>query len=504
MKYQLFMGVDIGTSGVRAALFDRDGRQVCLYHKEYPLLCSGQGAAELEPEDVLESLVEVVGLCTKSYPPEKADIEAIGLSTQMHSFLAVDRDGNCLTRVMTWADTRPKKQGEHIGKNFDFVHLYERTGCRVQHPMYPLSKILWLKEEQPEIYEKADKFVTIKEYILYRLFGEFVIDITDASATGCFNIHKFQWDEEILGDIIKTGSSRFGKPVECTYVLKNMRAGYAERMGVREDIPVVAGSGDGIMANVGCGVFDDRAMSSTIGTSGALRIAVDKPLADPRQGTWCYCFTRDTWVAGGAINNGGIVLRWLRDEFRQQYEYEMRAAGEKSIYGLFDRYAAETAAGSEGLFFLPYLAGERSPGWNADAKGTIHGLRLFHGKKHLIRAAMEGVIYKMFSVYEAIARLNGNVERIMGNGGYVNSDIWLQIQADVFNKEIAVAGIGEAAVFGAAYTAMAAVGAVKNLKQPLPAMQPSRIVKPIEENARVYKEAYKNYRRLYSVLVGQG
>lgn len=502
MPMKLFMGIDIGTSGIRAAVFDQDGRQLGLSYREYPMICSQPGMAELDPGRVFDSLIEVVKSCTEQVTAAGDDIEAIGLSTQIHSFIAVDSEGRCLTNVITWADTRPLKQVEMIKNTFDCGMLYNNTGCRIQHPMYPLSKILWLKNEYPDIFSRAAKFITIKEYVLFRLFGRFVIDITDASATGCFNIHKFTWDEYILRHVIGVDETKFGEPVECTNILRNLKPEFACQMGLDPAVPVVIGSGDGMLANVGCGGFDDTSMSCTIGTSGALRIAVDKPLLDPLQRTWCYCFTRDTWVAGGAINNGGIVLKWLRDEYREQYEYEMENTGLKSIYELFDRYASKIGPGSEGLIFLPFLTGERSPNWNANARGTIHGLQLIHGKKHFIRAAMEGVIYRMFSVYEVITQLNNNVKQIMANGGYTNSDIWLQIQADIFNKEIAVAGIGEAAAFGAAYVAMAAVGAVASLRHPLPCMKPQKVVCPVEDNHIVYKDGYKQFKELYSRIYG--
>jgi gluconokinase len=502
MKKELFMSIDIGTSGIRAALYDLEGNQVSLYHQEYPMISTSPGMSELKPDEVFLSLIEVVRQCKERNQLKDSSIEGIGLSSQMHSFLAVDSEGNCLTNVLTWADSRPIGEANFIKNNFDHAELYNRTGCRVQHPMYPLSKILWLKNNRFDCFKNAYKFITIKSYIAYRLFGRYVIDITDASATGCFNIHTFKWDAEILHNILGVDKGRFPQPVDCTYVMKNMKDEYARAMGIDPGIPVVIGSGDGIMANVGCGVFDDTSMSCTIGTSGALRIAVDKPLLDTHQRTWCYCFTKDTWVAGGAVNNGGIVLRWLRDEYRNQYEYELNQSGSNSrnIYELFDQYASEVNPGSDGLIFLPYLTGERSPGWNAKARGTIYGIQLMHNKKHFIRAAMEGVIYNMYSIYEIITQLNDRVQVIMANGGYVNSDIWLQIQADIFNREIAVAGIGEAAAFGAAYTAMAALGAVPSLSHPLKRMKPSGVVKPSKANHSTYAKMYEQFKELYSKL----
>jgi len=485
------MGIDIGTSGVRAAVFDITGRQMSLEHVEYPMICTENDMAELDPDVVLGSLVSVVKKSVGIAGIRPEELEGIGLSTQLFSLMAADASGEKLTNIITWADIRSIAQAEETEGKFDCLQLYNLTGCRVQHPMYPLSNILWLKEKHPGIFTKASKFISIKEYILFRLFGEYVIDITDASTTACFNIHSFRWDETILKEVLGVSPDRFGQPVECTHILKGMKPEYAREMGILRETPVIVGSGDGMLANYACGVVDETSMSCTIGTSGALRIAVDTPLLDPYQRTWCYCFTRDTWVAGGAINNGGIVLKWLRDEYRKQYEFEAEAAGIESIYELFDKYAAEIRPGCDGLVFLPFLTGERSPNWNANARGTMHGLRLMHGKKHFIRGAMEGVMFRMFSVFEAIESMNKNPARIIANGGYVKSDIWLQIQADIFNREIAVAGVPEASVFGAACIAMVGIGALESFSTRLECMQPQKIIKPDEANNSVYKECYR-------------
>lgn len=502
MGRSLFMGIDIGTTGIRAALFQEDGREAGFDYKEYPAVIGGAGRVEIDPAVVFEFVLRTVGDCVRNSAIDSRDIQAVGLSSQMHSLLALEKEGSPLTRVITWADTRAHKEAAWIRENFNHEDLYRRSGCRVQHPLYPASKILWLKSNEPELFSRTWRFATIKEYILLRLCGKDIIDWTDASACGYYNIHKQDWDDSILQDVLGIDRGLLGEIAQCTSVIRGIKPEYADAMGLDRDTPVVPGSGDGILANVGCGVFDDTAMSSTIGTSGALRIASDKPLLDPLQRTWCYSFTRDTWVAGGAISNGGIVLRWLRDEFEQQFRAEAAEQQLKSLYALFDRYAAEIKPGSDDLIFLPYLTGERAPDWNASARGTIHGLNLAHGRKHLIRAAMEGVMFRMYSVFEVISGIKDSVRQIRANGGYVKSDVWMQIQADVFNKEITVASIGEASVFGAAYVAMAAVGAIPDMKTLLPHVKGERVIRPVPGNHEVYRETYKKAMEIYHTIGG--
>ncbi|WP_406542273.1 gluconokinase [Clostridium ljungdahlii] len=334
MSERVYLGIDIGTSGIRSNVFDIKGNQIGFDYKEYPTICTERGMLELDPDVVFKSLIEVVKNSIDKCNLSFNDIRSIGMSSQMHSFLAVDRNGNNLTNVITWGDTRSIDEARFIEKNYDCNKLYRKTGCRVQHPMYPLSNILWVKNKMPQVFKNTYKFVTIKEYIIFKLSGKFVIDVTDASAMGCLNINNFQWDEYILKNILQIDSDRFGEVKECTYVVPGIKSEYARQMGIKIDTPLVIGSGDGIMANIGCGGFDDTSMSCTIGTSGALRIAVNKPLFDEEQRTWCYCFTKDTWVAGGAINNGGIVLKYFRNQFRQQFEKEASEAKYDNIYHL--------------------------------------------------------------------------------------------------------------------------------------------------------------------------
>ena len=503
MGARFYLGIDIGTSGIRSNVFDIEGNQIGFDYKEYPMICSEPGMLELDPGVVFKSYIEVVKNSIIKCKISNKDIRSIGMSSQMHSLIAVDMDGKNLTNVITWADSRAINEAKFIEQNYDYNALYRKTGCRVQHPMYPLSKILWLKNSRPEVFKNAYKFVTIKEYIVFKLSGKFVIDLTDASATGCLDINKFKWNQDILKEILNIEEDRLGTVEDCTYIIPNIKKSFAQEMGIEVDTSIVIGSGDGIMANIGCGGFDDTSMSSTIGTSGALRIAVNKPLFDEQQRTWCYCFTKDTWVAGGAINNGGIVLKYFRDQFREQFSSEASKGNYENIYELFDFYASQINPGSDGLIFLPFLTGERCPGWKADASGALIGLKFMHDKRHIVRAAMEGVIYNMYSIFKMVEKLDGNVKQIISNGGYANSDIWLQIQADIFNKEIAVAGVKEASVLGAAYTAMVAVGDIKSLKEPIPKMRAVKIIKPNHKNTQIYKEKYKIFLNYYTNILGK-
>lgn len=492
-----FLGIDMGTSSIRAVMFDEAGYQISSDSVDCSISTSFEGAAELDPEFVTNAVFNASSGCITKSGVNRHRIEAVCFSCHMHSLMLVGEHGEPLTQLMLWADTRAGREAEFIASKFDTADFYNRTGCRVRHPMYPLAKLLWIKNNHPDIFKKATRFITIKEYILFKLFGDYYADYTIAASQGYFNIHEQSWDKEILYEVLETGPEKLGTPVDCLQVLRGIRPEYAELMGLDIGTPVVVGSGDGIMANLGCGVTDDTALSSTIGTSGAVRTTVGKPLLDPEQRTWCYSFTKDSWVAGGAINNGGLVLKWLRETFRKQFEYDAAAYGE-NVYKLFDRFTKQVGPGSDGLIFLPYLTGERCPDWRADVRGLMHGLDYSHGRMHIVKAAMEGVMYRLYSVYEAISCLDKNAVQIRATGGYIRSEAWLQMQADIFNKEILVCPVIETSALGAAYLAMVAVGAAGSIRDTLPSMKPRKVITPVAENHEIYALAYKRAMEVYN------
>ena len=497
---KIFMGVDLGTSSIKAGIFDSDGKEIEFSSIKTSIICTSPGMAELNPKIIFQSFLDVIKQCIEKSKISADNLEAICLSTQMHSVIAIDNHNNCITNAIIWADTRAKNQAESIKEKFDYKKMSFNTGCRVIHPAYPLSKILWIRENEPDLYKKVYKFITIKGYILLKLFGDFFIDYSDASSTGCFNLHRFNWDDYIMKNVLNIKSDKFGEPVECTKILNNIRKEYADYMGIKNKTIFIIGSTDGVLANFGSGVFNDNSVSCTIGTSGAIKVTSNKPIIDLLQRTWCYCFGKGVWVSGGAINNGGIVLKWLGNLCEKQYKHEIKLFNTKNIFKLFDYYASQVSPGSNGLISLPFLTGERSPNWNANSVGVIYGLALMHEKKHIIRSAMEGVIYNIFSVYKVMSQLNKNIKSIKASGGYTRSDIWLQIQADVFNKDIETLDINDTAVLGASYIAMFVTGAISSFGKELSVMKPYKIIKPIKDNVEIYEKSYKKFDEINSLL----
>ena len=491
MSENSFLGIDIGTSSVKAVVFDDKGFQLFRSVKQYSLKTSPNGYAELNPDTVLSACLHVMKE-SFAFAENKGGITGIGFCALMLSVMAIDSRGKPLTQLMTWADNRAAEEARFIEENFDSKELYMKTGCRVHHPLYPLTKILWLKKHHPDIAAQIWKYITIKDYILLHLTGDLAADITTASTQGYFNTHSHTWDEDICKNVLSSDTSCFPEIRPCISRLPELKKEIRDYLEIKNSIPVTLGTGDGIAAHLGCGIRDEKAISSTLGTSGAIRRFTKSPLLDPLQRTWCYGYTEKKWIAGGAINNGGIVLTWLLNMFGQKNTEE--------AYSAINKLAGETPPGSEGVMFLPLLTGERSPNWNSDLRGSVFGLDFHHSRKHLLRAAMEGIMFRMFSIFEIITEGKKDAVQVLPNGGYANSPVWLQIQADIFGRSIRVPKSREASSLGAAFLAMASQGFISE-EDVLPGMKTDQKIDPVHENTEVYAELYKKHLQIYKATV---
>lgn len=286
--------------------------------------------------------------------------------------------------------------------------IYRRTGTPI-HPMSPLSKLTWLRNEHPEIFARSYKFISIKEYIFYKLFKEYVIDYSIASATGMFHLNSLKWDEEALR-IAGISEEQLSRPVPTTYRLTGLDETFAKEMNLHPSTPFVVGASDGVLSNLGVNAIDPGVVAVTIGTSGAIRTVTNRPVTDPKERIFCYALTENHWVIGGPVNNGGMIFRWVRDQLGSSEVETAKRLG-KDPYEVLTEIAAKVNPGSDGLLFHPYLAGERAPLWDANARGSFFGLGLHHKKEHLIRAVLEGVIFNLYTVLLALEELIGEPKK---------------------------------------------------------------------------------------------
>lgn len=491
------LGVDIGTTSTKAALFNKTGGIVSSATISYPLHTPSAQAAEQDPEEIFRAVVSTVRETMEKSAIDPGMLKLISFSSAMHTLIAIGADNQLLTRSITWADSRAAKQAARIKEEMDGHAIYLRTGTPV-HAMAPLSKILWLKEEQPEIFEKTAVFADIKSFVFHKLFGEFIVDHSIASATGLFNFRNLDWDSGALA-VAGIGAGQLPKLVPTTHQLKGIAGEHAVSMGIPEDVPFIIGASDGALANLGLGATAPGTVAVTIGTSGAVRTVSPVPKTDPKGRTFCYALTADHWVIGGAVNNGGIILRWLRDEFAAA---EVETAKRLSIdpYDVLTRIASTVNPGSDGLIFHPYLTGERAPLWDSNARGSFFGLSIHHQKQHMIRAVLEGIIYNLYTVLLAVEELNGEPTLIKASGGFARSEMWRQLMADIFGQPVTVPESFESSCLGAVVLGMYALGEIEDFSIVNDMIGHTHIHEPDPDCSEIYQELLPIYIRLSRLL----
>ena len=486
----LIAAVDIGTSSTRALLFE-DARFTGVARSiEYALSAPEPGAAELVPVVVMAALTSCLYGLSRDAP---APIECVALSSAMHSLLAADAAGKPLMAAHTWADNRPTAQAARLKAGAGAQALYAQTGVPI-HPMSPLTKLLWLREHRPAVFATAARFVSLKEWICHALFGRWIVDDAIASASGLYCLAARDWSDAALA-AAGIGRERLSTVARPQTILRGLAPATAAALGLRPETPFVLGGSDGCLANLGAGLLAGgtrRRAVLTIGTSGALRMAVDRPAPDAAMRTFCYALGKDEFVIGGATNGGGLPLRWLRDAFPQlRLGTTPAPPGQPADpYTVLADIARAAPAGSGGLLFHPYLAGERAPLWNADARASFIGLDFSHGPSHLVRAVMEGVLFNLAMILEVLEELAGGpVDEIIAGGGFAHSDFWLQMAADLFGRPLWVAENPETTAQGAALVALAAMGRVAGLPAAVAMLPPPhRRFLPDANNHALYRE----------------
>ncbi|MFZ3590745.1 gluconokinase [Bacillus sp. DJP31] len=481
MSRSIVIGLDIGTTSVKAVAFTKSGHVVAEHERSYPLYTPNPNWVEQDPLEIEQATIAVLHHLIEVSKIDSSTILAIGLSSAMHSLICMSNEGEPLSHSITWADGRASKQASQLNEHS--LSLYQSTGTPI-HPMSPLVKLMWMKENNFTPYLAASTFVSIKEFILYRWFGCKVVDYAVASATGLFDIHKRTWNQDAL-KLAGITEDRLFKPVPPTEVITGLNKAIAHQTGMPTDIPFVIGASDGSLANLGVGAIDPGEVAITIGTSGAIRQLVAQPKTDALQQTFCYTFTDSMSLIGGPTNNGGIVLQWLKETLGSHESYEA-----------FLSQAEKVGPGAEGLLFLPYLNGERAPIWNSEVRGNLFGLSLRHKREHIIRAGLEGVIYSVYHVGQALERLAGKPTKLLASGGFARSPLWLQITADVFNQEVQVPVSHQSSAWGAAWVALQGIGEVNTLESIKECIPMQGLYKPNADNHKVYIDMFNMFTEL--------
>ncbi len=494
------IGVDIGTTSTKAVLFQENGTVMTTSNIGYPLYTPTPSTAEQDPDEILRAVMDTIAGVMKDSSTSPEQVLFVSFSSAMHSLIAVDEQGKPLTRCITWADNRSAAYARKLKHELNGQDIYMRTGTPI-HPMSPLTKLMWLSDEQPDLVARTYKFISIKEYVFLRLFGEYVVDHSIASCTGLFNLRELDWDAEAL-NIAGITATKLSRPVPTTHQLAGMNPEAAMLMGLSVDTPFIVGASDGVLSNLGVGAIEPGVVAVTIGTSGAIRTVVDEPVTDPKGRIFCYALTEDKWVIGGPVNNGGMLFRWVRDEFAASEVETAKRLGIDS-YDVLTRIAEQVPAGSEGLLFHPYLTGERAPLWNPDARGSFIGLTMKHRKEHMIRSVLEGVIFNLYTVMLAMKEQIGHPAKIHATGGFARSSLWRQMMADIFDQEVIVPESIESSCLGAVVLGLYGMGRIESLDIVSSMIGSTHAHEPKPEHTHVYHQLLPIYVSIFRSLEQQ-
>jgi gluconokinase len=498
---EVCIGLDAGTTGCKAVAVSATGHVRAEAAATYPLFTDATGAAEQEAADLWRAVRRV--LTTLAQRLDGGRPVALALSGAMHSLLPLDRRGAPLGRATTWADTRATAALAEL-RRASPTGLYEVTGCPLAVP-YHLARLRWLRAAEPAAFGRAAHFVSLKDWLGYRLTGALRTDLGYASTTGLLELRARRWSDHAL-ELAGITPARLPELAEPTDLLGELERDTARACGLPLGLPVFVGSSDGALANVGAGVRRPGGTVLTVGTSGAVRRVTATPLLDPEARTWCYRFFAGHFLAGGAVNNGGLALEWVR---RTLYGELPRGEG-------FSQLLKEAAAATaDGLVVLPYLTGERSPHWNAAVRGAVFGLSDAHTRADLARAALEGVAFCLKDVWEVLAGSALGAKRPEGaadhaaqlTGGLSRSPVWAQLVADVLGTPLEVGGVADASAVGAAALAWTALRNSPLEHAPLPpeatgAAAKLRRFSPRATHVERYNAKFARFRALYAAVAG--
>jgi gluconokinase len=492
------LSVDIGTSATKAVLFDTGLSQVAMARRTYPIHAPHRGWSEQEPEVILDAVVGAVREMTSSLG-ERTRVLGVSFSSQLASVIAVDSDGKALTNSLTWSDTRSAEVAPSISQDPAAQGIYRRTGCPID-AMYPLAKIRWLKQnvELPG----NTRFISIKEYVIFRLVGQWVVDWSIASATGLFDIEKHHWDETALS-LLDLTPANLSELVPPRWVFTKWNNGITDLMGLPPDTQLVIGGGDGPLASIGVGAYNSNNLAVNVGTSAAARSTISEAEVDPKGRLWTYVVDEDLWVIGGVVSSGGIVYEWLLKNLFSGTEEAKYDVLTRHVHEYADRLASAVPPGAENLIFIPYLGGELSPDWHPHTRGSFFGLDLVHNRGHLVRAVLEGITRSIYRVSESIqSLLNGPFSEVRVTGGLTTSPTWLQIAADMLGAPILVPESAEGSARGAAMLAMIALGLRSDIEDFADLMVSRRRVDPREEIHAFYEKQYQKFQELLEYARG--
>jgi xylulokinase len=481
------MGIDIGTSSTRVLVISTEGQMLAVGKKEYSFDIPQEGYAEQDPEIWWNAVKDSCKAVLDTNKFRKENIRAISFSGQMHGLVPLSRNAKCIRKAILWSDQRSKKQVQRIENEIGLALLGRITKNRIATG-FLLPSLLWMQENEPEEYALIYKVILPKDYIRLKMTGNIASEFTDAAATGAYDCTKNKWSSEILLKL-NINPELFPKLGKTTDIAGVLTKHAAEDLGLVSGIPVIFGGGDQVMQSIGNGVIRPGIALVTIGTSGQIFMPEDQPVYDLQLRTHCFPFVNDRYYFMGATLAAGLSLKWLKNVFSARENYQE-----------IDEKVKNIKPGAEGLIFLPYLSGERSPHMDSMARGMFFGTVLNHTCYHFYRAVMEGVVFALKDCMEILQYdLYQNVEKVIASGGGSQSSVWLQIEADILGCEIFTSEMKEQSGVGAAITAGVGAHLFSDFDEAIKQIihWNEKPILPIAKNVERYQEYYKIYRALY-------
>jgi len=486
------LGIDVGTGGTRAVLVDEAGIILASATEEHEAFVSLKiGWAEQHPDDWWRAAEIAIRKATAQSKIQPQQIAAIGFSGQMHGAVMLDATGCVVRPALIWCDVRTEKQCRELAEKIGRDKLIQLT-CNPPLANFTLTKFLWTRENEPEVWRRVRSVMLPKDYVRFKLTGERATDVADASGTLMLDVARRRWSSETL-QAVEIDSSLLPALYESQQVCGAVSAAGAQATGLAAGTPVVAGAGDQAAGAVGMGIVAPGAVSATIGTSGVVFAATDEPLRDAhgRLHTFCHAVP-NRWHVMGVTQAAGLSLRWFRDRFLTSSE------NGSQTYETLSQEAATAPPGADGLLWAPYLMGERTPHLDPNARGALLGLTASHTRAHIVRAILEGVAFSLKDTFTILSELNVPVKNIRLGGGGARSPLWRQIQADVYGHEVELLEAEEGAAYGAAILAGVGAQMWRSVDDACNSvLKVNDRVRPNPASTAAMDRSYAAYRRIY-------
>lgn len=493
------IGIDVGTSATKTVLFEESGKVVASASKEYPLYQPQNGWAEQKPEDWRDAVLETLSQVVLKSGVSKDDIKGIGISGQMHGLVMLDENNEVLRPSIIWCDQRTGAEVEDMLKIMTREQWIEITA---NPPLtgWTAAKILWVRKNEPDLYQRCKHILLPKDYIRLVLTGVFATEVSDASGMQLLNVAKRCWSEDVLHKL-DIDQKLLGKVYESCEVTGTLLPEIAALTGLSEKTKVVGGAGDNAAAAVGTGVVKDGTAFTTIGTSGVVFAHSSQVTIDPKGRVHtCCCAVPNAWHVMGVTQGAGLSLKWFKDNFCQDYIEEADKQG-VDVYDLINRDVAQVKAGSDKLLYLPYLMGERTPHLDPDCRGVFFGLSAIHTKAHMLRAVMEGVSYSLSDCNDILKEMGIEVDEMMACGGGGKSPIWRQMLSDMYECDVKTVEQTEGPALGVAILAGVGCGLYESVESACDAMiSEDKSTEPESVQAELYKNYHSLYKKLYEDL----